>query len=130
MKRRVLMMAVVTVFLDACASAPVQSPAAPAPPPEPEAFSPAGTYDFTASAQGMEIGGVMVIQGSVETGFTGTIETEMGGGPMDNIVLEGQTMKFSLSQFGMDGELEFEGDEFTGFMSGGMGDADIYGVKR
>jgi len=78
----------------------------------------------------MELGGVMTIQGSAEAGYTGTMETEMGGGAMDNIVVDGQTMTFSLSEFGMSGELEFEGDEFSGFMSGGMGEADIYGVKR
>ena len=54
----------------------------------------------------------------------------MGGGPMDNIVVDGQTLTFSLTEFGMGGELEFEGDEFSGFISGSMGDADIYGVKR
>ena len=78
----------------------------------------------------MEIGGVMTIQGSAETGYTGTVNTEMGGGAMSNISVDGQTLKFSLSEVGMDAELEFEGDEFTGFLAGAMGDADIIGVKR
>lgn len=72
----------------------------------------------------------MVIQGSAAAGYTGTVETEMGGGSMANVVVEGQTMTFSLTEVGMDAELEFEGDEFSGFLAGGMGDADIFGVKR
>ncbi len=127
MKRRVLIAAAVGLIVSACASGP---PPAPPAPPAPPPFDPSGTYDFTVSAQGMELGGVMTIQGSAEAGYTGTMETEMGGGAMDNIVVDGQTMTFSLSEFGMSGELEFEGDEFSGFMSGGMGEADIYGVKR
>ncbi len=47
-----------------------------------------------------------------------------------NVAVDGQIMTFSLSEVGMDAELEFEGDEFSGFLAGGMGDADIYGVKR
>ena len=127
MKRRVLIAAAIGFFVSACASGtPPAPPAPPAPPP----FDPTGTYDFTVSAQGMEIGGVMTIQGSAGAGYTGTIDTEMGGGAMANIVVDGHTMTFSLSEVGMDAELEFEGDEFTGFLAGGMGDADIYGVKR
>jgi hypothetical protein len=78
----------------------------------------------------MEIGGVMTIQGSAEAGYAGTVDTEMGGGAMKNIVLEGQTLTFSLSEFDVYAELDFEGDEFVGFLSGSMGDADIFGVKR
>ena len=130
MNRRVLIAAAVGFIVSACASGPPPAPPAPAATPPPAAFDPTGTYDFTASAQGMEIGGVMVIQGSAEAGYTGTVDTEMGGGAMSNIVVDGQTLTFSLSEFGMDGELEFEGDEFSGYMAGGMGDADIYGVKR
>ena len=130
MRRRILLMAAMAVLLNACASAPPPEPAAPAPPPEPVAINPTGTCDFTVLAQGMEIGGVMTIQGSADAGYTGTIDTEMGGGAMANIVVEGQTMTFSLNEVGMDAELEFEGDEFSGFLAGGMGDADIFGVKR
>jgi hypothetical protein len=130
MKRRILISAAMALFLNACASAPPSEPAAPAPPPPPAAFDPTGTYDFTVSAQGMEIGGVMTIQGSADAGYTGTVNTEMGGGSMTNVDVDGQTMTFSLSEVGMDAELEFEGDEFSGFLTGGMGDADIYGVKR
>ena len=72
----------------------------------------------------------MTIQGSAESGYTGTVDTEMGGGAMSNIVVDGQTLTFSMAEFGMDCELEFEGDEFSGFLSGSMGGADIYGVKR
>jgi hypothetical protein len=78
----------------------------------------------------MEIGGVLVIQGSAEAGYTGNIDTEMGGGAISNVVVEGRTMTFSLYEFGVDAELDFEGDGFVGWVAGSMGDADIYGVKR
>ena len=123
MKRRVLIAATIGFFVSACASGP------PPPPPAPPPLDPTGTYDFTVNAQGMEIGGVLVISGSAEAGYTGNISTEMGGGAISNVTVDGQTMTFSLPEFGVAFEVVFEGDEFSGFLTGNMGDADIVGAN-
>ncbi len=122
MKRRLVLSAAFGFLLTACAGgAPPEPVAPPAPPP----LDLAGTYDITVSAQGMEIGGTLVIGGSAAAGYTGSIDTEMGGSALSDVVVEDRTMTFSLPEAGMSAELVFEGDEFTGWMAGGMGDADI-----
>jgi hypothetical protein len=78
----------------------------------------------------MELGGVLIIDGSAEAGYTGSIDTEMGGAALADIAVDGQAMTFSIPEGGMTAEVTFEGNEFTGWMAGGMGDADIIGVKR
>ena len=127
MRRRVLITAAIGFLLNACASAP---PPAPPAPPTPPPLDPTGTYDLTVSAQGMQIGGVLAIQGSADAGYTGRVDTDMGGGAISNVTVDGQTMTFSLSEFGADIEVVFDGDEFTGFLTSDMADADIIGVKR
>lgn len=127
MKKRAFLAAALGLALSACASGP---PPAPPAPPTPPPLDPTGTYDILVSAQGMEIGGTMTIRGSAEAGYTGDVDTEMGGAGMTSIVVDGQTMTFSIPEGGMSGEVVFDGDEFTGTMSGGMGDASITGVKR
>lgn len=127
MNRRVLIIAAVGFFVSACASGPPPAPAAPAAPPP---LDPTGTYDITISAQGMEMGGVMTVQGSADAGYTGSMDTDMGGGTLSNVTVDGQTMTFNLVEFGADFEVTFEGDEFSGFVASEMGDADVFGVKR
>jgi len=130
MLRRAFFAVAIGFLVSACASAPPPAAPAPPPPPPPAAFDPAGTYDFTVNAQGMELGGVLVVNGSPDAGYTGNMSTDMGGGRISNVTMDGHTMTFTLPDFGVDFELIFEGDEFSGIASGAMGDADIYGVKR
>ena len=111
-------------FLSACAGGPPPEP--PAPPP----LDPTGTYDISVAAEGMEITGVMVIQGSAEEGYTGSVDTEMGGAALTNIVINDQTMTFFIPEADADVQVTFEGDDFSGGMAGSMGEAGFYGTKR
>jgi hypothetical protein len=128
MRRRLVLTATIGVLVTACAAGSPPAPAAPPGPPPP--LDPTGTYDITVSAQGMEIGGVLIVRGSAEAGYTGSVDTEMGGAALTAIAVEGQTMTFSIPEAGMSAEVTFDGDEFMGWLAGGMGDADIIGVKR
>ena len=123
MLKRISSTATCLLVLAACAGTPPE-------PPPPPPFSPAGTYDVSFEMQGMQIGGVLVIEGSPETGYTGTLDTEMGGAGISDLVVTGTTMTFSISEIGGTAEIEFDGDEFMGRMSSSMGDASIQGMKR
>ena len=111
-------------LMSACAGGPPPEP--PAPPP----LDPTGTYDISVAAEGMEITGVMIIQGSAEEGYTGSVDTEMGGAALSNIIVDGQTMTFYIPEADADVQVVFEGDDFSGGMVGVMGDAGFYGTKR
>jgi hypothetical protein len=127
---RFFLAATLGCLLSACAGNPTAEPPAPAAAPVPAALDPTGTYDILVTAQGMEIGGVLTIRGSADAGYTGNIDTEMGGAAITDITVDGQTMTFSVPDAGAIVEVIFEGDEFEGQMSGGMGEATIQGVKR
>ena len=124
MIKRFVTTAALGLLLSACAAGPPPEP--PAPPP----FDPTGTYDFTIAAEGMEFGGTMIIAGNVEEGFTGNVDTEMGGAVLADITLDGQTMTFFIPEADADVSITFDGDSFTGGMNGAMGGADFYGTKR
>ncbi|NNM06970.1 MAG: hypothetical protein HKO65_17880 [Gemmatimonadetes bacterium] len=124
MFRRLTIAAALGLLVSACAGG------APAEPPAPPPFDPTGTYDITVAAEGMEIGGVMTISGNAEEGFTGSVDTEMGGAVLSNMVLDGQTMTFFIPEADADVSIVFEGDSFTGGMMGAMGGADFFGTKR
>ncbi len=124
MIRRLTLTASLGFLLTACAGGPPPEP--PAPPP----LDPTGTFDISVSAQGMEIMGVMIISGSAEDGYTGSVDTDMGGASMYNISVEGQTMTFTIPDAGIDGEVVFDEDGFSGGMIGDMGDAAIIGTRR
>ena len=124
MLHRVAPSALLVVLLAACGGGP--PPAPPAPPP----FDPVGVYDVTVEAQGMSLAGVMAIEGSAEQGYTGTIDTEMGGASIVDISVVGQEVTFSIPDAGAQVRLLFEGAEFTGGLSGAMGDALIFGTRR
>lgn len=124
MLKRLAGSAALGILLTACAGGPPPEP--PAPPP----LDPSGTYDITVLAEGMEILGVMIISGTSEEGFSGSIDTDMGGASMYNILVEGQTMTFTIPDVGIDAEVVFEGNGFSGGMVGDMGDAAISGSKR
>ena len=61
----------------------------------------------------MEIAGVLVIQGNATDGYTGSIDTEMGGASITNIMVDGQTLTFSIPDAGADVQVSFAGDEFN-----------------
>ena len=124
MLKRLTLAFVLPLLLSACASGPPPEP----PPPPP--LDPTGTYDFTVDADGMSINGVLMIRGSAEDGYTGSIDSDMGSATMTRIVIDGQTMSFSIPDADMSGEVEFTGSEFSGGMSGMMGAAGFYGTKR
>ena len=124
MIRRLTIAASLGFLLTACAGGPPPEP--PAPPP----LDPTGTFDISVSAQGMEILGVMIISGSAEEGYTGSVDTDMGGASMYQILVEGQTMTFTIPDAGIDGEVVFDEDGFSGGMVGDMGDAAIIGTRR
>ncbi len=124
MFKRLTVAAALGLLLGACSGGP--PPAPPAPPP----FDPSGTYDISINAQGMSIPGIMVIEGSPETGFTGSIDTEMGGAVLSNLALVGRELTFSVPEVGATVQLLFEGDGFTGGMGGAMGEASISGIRR
>lgn len=112
------------VVFAACSGGPPPEP--PAPPP----FDPTGVYDIMVEAQGQSIAGVMSIEGSADTGYTGSVDTEMGGAAMSNIEVVGQEVTFTVPDAGVQARLLFEGDGFTGGITGAMGDALIFGTKR
>lgn len=124
MIRRIAAAAALGLLLAACAGGPPPEP--PAPPP----LDPVGTYDIGVAAEGMEIAGIMTIQGNATDGYTGSIDTEMGGAAITNIAVDGQTLTFSIPDAGAEVQVLFAGDEFSGSLSGAMGDANIWGRKR
>lgn len=124
MFKRLTTAALLGFVLSACAGGPPPEP--PGPPP----LDPVGTYDFVVAAEGMEIAGTMIIQGSAEEGYTGSVDTEMGGAAVTDIVVDGQTMTFFIPEADGAVRIVFDGDTFSGGMDGSMGAADFYGTKR
>lgn len=110
------------VALGACAAG------APPEPPPPPPFNPAGDYSVTIEAEGMSIGGSMILQGELDA-LSGSIDTEMGGAALADIVLVGNEMTFSIPDVGISFMLTFDGDEFTGEFDGAMGAGMIFGSK-
>lgn len=124
MVRRFASPGLLAVLLLACGGGPPPEP--PAPPP----LDPVGVYDVTVEAQGMSLGGVMSIEGSADEGYTGSIDTDMGGASIVDIMVVGQEVTFSVPDAGAQVRLVFEGDEFSGGLTGAMGDALIFGTRR
>ena len=124
MHRRALSGSLLVLVLAACGGGPPPEP--PAPPP----LDPTGVWDVMVEAQGMSLTGVMEITGDAETGYTGNIDTDMGGAAISGIEVIGQEVVFSIPDAGAQVRLVFEGDEFTGGISGAMGDALITGMRR
>jgi hypothetical protein len=124
MLRRIAPTALLAVVFAACGGGPPPEP--PAPPP----LDPVGVYDVTVEAQGMSLGGVMSIEGSAEAGYTGSIDTEMGGASIVDIEVVGQEVTFSIPEASAQVRLVFDGSEFSGGLSGAMGDALIFGTRR
>lgn len=124
MIKRLTTAAVLGLLLSACSGGPPPEP--PAPPP----LDPTGIYDIVVSMEGMDLPGVMMISGSAEAGYSGSIEVEMGGASIADVMVEGQVLTFSIPDVDAQVELLFEGDEFSGDLAGSMGSGTMYGKKR
>lgn len=124
MFRRVAWLPALALLLTACSGGP------PPAPPEPPPLDPTGVYDISVEAQGQSIPGILSIEGSAEAGYTGSVDTDMGGASMSGITVSGQELRFSVPDVGVQGTLVFEGSGFTGGITGAMGDAIIVGTRR
>jgi hypothetical protein len=111
-------------LLSACAGGPP-----PAPPPPPP-LDPTGTFDIVVAFDGGELRGVVYIRGSADTGYSGTVDTDMGGAAMAGIRVEGQTLYFTIPEAGVTAQVVFADDQFTGTMQGDMGFANLSGRRR
>jgi len=114
------------LLLSACAG----GGSAPAAPAAPMAFDPTGTWDVSVNAQGMSIAGTMVIEGSAADGYSGRIDTDMGGALLPEISVEGRSATFYVAEANATVILEFDDDTFTGEMDGDMGAATLMGTRR
>ena len=124
MTSRTPLLAALGLLVAACAGGAPPEPPAPAP------LDPTGTFDVVIAAQGMELSGVLTIDGSAEAGYTGRIETDMGGAAITDVEVQGDTVRFGIPEAGADVEIVFDGMEFSGWLAGGMGEATLQGVKR
>ena len=79
---------------------------------------------------GMEIGGVMTISGNAEEGYSGSMDTDMGGASMTNLAVDGQTLTFYIPDADVDVSVTFDGDAFSGTLAGAMGSGSFTGTKR
>jgi hypothetical protein len=75
------------------------------------------------------VSGTLTIR-ETEERYSGYIDTDMGGAGVSEIVVEGQTMTFTVPEAGIAFEVTFEGDEFSGSFDGAMGYGTITGVRR
>ena len=126
MFRRLTVAVLFPLLMSACAGVG----AAPATPAAPVALDPTGTWDVSIDAGGMSIGGTMFIEGSATDGYSGRIDTDMGGAILPEIVVDGQTATFYVAEANATVTLEFDGDEFTGEMDGDMGAGTLSGTRR
>lgn len=87
MTRRRLTTLAVALLLAGCASAPQ------GPPP----FDPAGTYEYTATVQGMAISGTMTIEGA-DGAYGGQMLSDISPPiPIDSVVVDGQAVTIGAS---------------------------------
>ncbi|MEJ2204031.1 MAG: hypothetical protein P8170_07970 [Gemmatimonadota bacterium] len=101
----------------------------PGQPPAPPPLDPTGTYSITIDAEGMQIGGSLVIRGTAEA-FTGSIDTDMGGAALADIAVDGNQVSFTVPEAGVSFQLTFEGEGFNGTFDGAMGTGYITGTRR
>jgi hypothetical protein len=120
--KRLLTVLAVGLTLSACAGPP---PEPPAPPP----LDPTGSFRVTLDMEGQGISGSMVIR-ETETGYSGSIDTDMGGAGMVDIVVSGDELTFFILEIEGTFTVVFEGDEFSGGFESAMGAGTIRGVKR
>jgi hypothetical protein len=102
------------------------------PPPEPPApppLDPTGSFSVSVDVQGQMVSGTMVIR-ETQSGYSGSIDTDMGGAAMSNVMVAGNTVTFDLPDVGVSVEIIFEGEGFSGTFDGAMGAGAISGVRR
>ncbi len=117
------------VILNGCVCAPLFALQEQATSPQ---FDPTGTYHIvvyyqTGTARG-EMHSEMTVSRTDSGGYTG----DWNGAAMANIAVEGQTMTFIWTRHEWSVEVEFEGEEFKGIVSGEdsfVGKTTITGVK-
>ena len=80
--------------------------------------------------EGMTLVAELRIEGSEAAGYTGFIDSDMGSASVSRIRVDGQEITFTIPDAEASVRLEFDGDDFTGGMSGAMGDAAISGSRR
>lgn len=119
--KRFLTLASLTLVLAACGG--------PAEPPAPPPLDPTGTFDISVDGQDMAVTGTVTIR-QAEAGYSGYIDTDIGGASMANIVVSGNVMTFTVPDAGVTFTITFEGDGFTGTFDGAMGSGNVKGVKR
>ena len=101
----------------------------PGQPPAPPPLDPTGTYSINIDAEGMQIGGSLVIRGTAEA-YTGSIDTDMGGAALADIAVDGNQVSFTVPEAGVSFQLTFEGEGFNGTFDGAMGTGYITGTRR
>ena len=120
--KRLLSVFTLGLIMSACAGQPAEPPA---PPP----LDPTGTYRISIDGDFGAIGGSVVIR-ETETGYAGSIDTDMGGASLADISVTGNEMTFTVPEVGVMFTVVFEGEEFNGGFDGEMGAGTIHGVKR
>lgn len=105
----------------ACSSTP---PEPPAPPP----LDPTGTFDIAMDLEGQVVDGVLVLEGSLEGGYTGNISAMGNSATMEGVVVDGDTVDFEIN---VDGvivafQVTYEDTGFTGVFEG-MADGMVMG---
>ncbi len=125
MRRRQAVFAVaLPLLLAACAGGPPPEP--PAPPP----LDPTGAWDLLIDAGGQSIGAVLTISGSADAGYTGYIDSDLGGASISDVVVDDQTLTFSIPDIDGLVTLTFDGAELNGTMDGMMGAGTVSGVRQ
>lgn len=123
-RRHAVFAVALPLLIAACAGGPPPEP--PAPPP----LDPTGTWDMMIDAGGQAIEAVLTISGSAEAGYTGYIDADVGSAGITNIVVDGQTLTFSIPDIDGMMTLIVEGVDFTGSMDGMMGEGFVSGMRR
>ena len=101
----------------------------PGQPPAPPPLDPTGTYSINIDAEGMQIGGSLVIRGTAEA-YTGSIDTDMGGAALADIAVDGNQVSFTVPEAGVSFQITFEREGFNGTFDGAMGTGYITGTRR
>lgn len=102
---------------------------APAEPPAPPPLDPTGTFDISVDGQGMAVTGTVTIREAAQ-GYSGYIDTDIGGAALADIVVSGNVVTFTVPEAGVSFMVTFEGAGFTGTYDGAMGTGNIKGTKR
>jgi len=125
MHRRYALFAVaLPLLLAACAGGPPPEP--PAPPP----LDPTGAWDLLIDAGGQSFGAVMTISGSAVDGYTGYIDSDLGGASISDVLVDGQSLTFSIPDINGLVTFTYDGAELSGSMDGMMGAGTLTGVRQ